>query len=194
MVPQLDRQRKRGFPLSRFWLFLWVPVLCVVACSRRAEVEDLPDAGVGPVTQLPRPDGGVPSVADAGLAGASGQSCAERPRQPACGGANDFGCDLDNWLELLTEACQVQTDCHTDGWVEVELGETGCASDLRMQDPDPEYVACLRDQLSRYSCPCRSVVAARFLGLSNDGCDSCSTGELRCPPGTSCQEGRCVAD
>jgi len=165
------------------------------SCSRRAEIEDTPEGGSVPVQEVPRPDGGVPVVADAALDNAEGLTCAERPTQAACRGANDFGCNFDGWLQALSEDCQQRTDCHTDGWVEVLVGPEGCASELRMEDPDAAYVACLVEQLSQYRCPCSEVLGSRFLGLAHDGCTAtCGTGELRCPPGSSCQQGACQVD
>lgn len=167
----------------------------LAACSRRAEIENAPDAGNLPVTEVPRPEGGVPLVEDAPLANADGLACADRPTQSACRGANDFGCAFDDWLQTLAQQCQEQTDCHTDGWVEVLIGSDGCASELRMEDPDAAYVACVSALLSQYRCPCQDVLGSRFLGLAHDGCQdtSCGTGELRCPPGSTCQGGQCVA-
>jgi hypothetical protein len=166
----------------------------LLACSRRAEIENAPDAGSVPTMEVPRPDAGVPVVEDAPLANGQGLACQERPVQSACRGANDFGCDFDGWVQMIAEACQQQTDCHTDGWLEVVLGPEGCATELRMEDPDTDYVECISEQLSQYMCPCADVVGSRFLGLSNDGCEgvACGTGELRCPPGATCERGECV--
>ena len=192
MVSQRERRRRSSVSLSAVaagWLL-------VAACSRHAEIEEDPRPGELPVMEVPRPDGGIPVVEDAELSNAEGLSCNERARQPACGGANDFGCDFDGWLQLVAEACQQQTDCRTNGWVEVLLDADGCASELRMQEPNPDYVACLARELSSYQCPCRNVVGSRFLGLSHEGCEEagCGTGELRCPPGSSCVEGKCRPD
>ncbi len=195
MVSQ--RQLRGRSRLSLRLLALWLSTATLLgACSRRAEIENAPDAGSVPVTEVPRPEGGVPVVEDAPLESPEGLSCAERPSQAACRGANDFGCDFDGWIQTLTEACQTQTDCHTNGWVEVQLGSDGCAAELRMEDPDAEYVACISEQLSQFSCPCADVLGSHFLGLSHDGCTetSCGTGELRCPPGSTCQAGKCVSD
>lgn len=191
MVSQRQLGRRSSVSLS----FAGVSLL-LLGCSRRAEIEDAPDAGGVPVMEVPRPDGGIPVVEDAPLANSEGLDCNQRPRQPACGGANDFGCDFDGWLQLLAEMCQQQTDCHTDGWVEVLVGPEGCATELRMEDPDEPYVACISEQLSQYNCPCKDVLGSRFLGLSHDGCagSGCGTGELRCPPGTSCRQDECVAE
>jgi hypothetical protein len=193
MVSQRQRGRRSELPLR---LSCLAALLLLLGCSRRAEIEDAPDAGSVPNTEVPRPDGGVPLVEDAPLENAEGLSCADRPVQSACRGANDFACDFDGWVQQLAQTCQTQTDCHTDGWVEVLVGPEGCATELRMEDPDPEYVACISEQLSQYSCPCADVWGSRFLGLAHDGCDNtaCGTGELRCPPGTTCQQGKCTAD
>lgn len=177
-----------------------VVVLCtalaLLACSRRAEIEDLPDAGNLPTMEVPRPDGGVPLVEESGVSESAPAACEARPSQPACSGTNDFGCDFDAWVQQLTESCQLQTDCRTNGWVEVTVGGSGCATALRMEDPDADYVTCMADQLGQYRCPCRDVSGSRFLGLSHDGCGDrgCGTGEFRCPEGMSCQAGRCLAD
>lgn len=193
MVSKRQPRRNSWFPLA---LALLAGAFGPPACSRRAEIENAPDAGQVPVMQVPKPAGGVPLVEDAPLDHPEGLACNERPTQAACRGANDFGCDFDGWLQQLAEACQTQTDCHTDGWVEALLDSGGCTKELRMEDPDPEYVACLAEQLSRYRCPCPDALGSRFLGLSHDGCvgTPCGTGELRCRPGSTCQDGQCVDD
>lgn len=171
-------------------------LLLAAACSRRAEIENAPDSGMVPTNQVPRPEGGVPPVEDAKFEHAEGLSCNERPRNALCGGANDFGCDFDGWFQRLTAECQAQTDCHTDGWVEASVDADGCASELRMEDPEPEFVACLLAQLNQYQCPCDTAVGSFYLGLANDGCPGtkCGTGELRCAPGSTCRDGECVED
>lgn len=168
--------------------------LGLLACSRKAEIEDAPDAGGVTPMQVPFPEDGVPLVEDSGI-GAVGAACVERESQPACFGVNDFPCAFDDWIRTLTDACQSQTDCHTDGWVEVVTDTEGCASELRMEDPDPEYVECMTRELNRYRCgQCAEVLSRRFLGASNDGCPElpCGTGELRCPPGFACIDGSCA--
>jgi len=167
----------------------------LLACSRRqAEIENVPDAGAVVVPEPSRPDGGVPVVAAAPLENAQGLACRDRPSQAACQGVNDFPCDFDGWFQDLAAGCQRNTDC-TDGWVEAQVGAEGCADELRMEDPDPAFVACISEQLSKYRCPCADVVGSRFMGLGHGECDtSCGTGELRCPPGSRCQDGQCVVD
>lgn len=188
MVSQRESRRGSRIPL------ILLGALIASSCSRSAEIEQAPEPGEVPVMEIPRPEGGVPVVEDAELSGS--EACNDRPRQQACGGANDFGCDFDGWLRTLAEACQLQTDCRTNGWVEVVVGEEGCATELRMEDPNPAYVSCLTEQLRQYQCPCQNVLGSRFLGLSHDGCSqsSCGTGELRCPPGSTCRDGECQMD
>jgi hypothetical protein len=189
LVSQLEQRRAILFPLS-----LLLGGLLIAACSRKAEIENAPDGGSMVMMQVPMPDGGVPVVEDAGL-GAGGAACDARPIQPACSGANDFGCAFDEWVRSLTSDCQQATDCRTDGWVEVVTDSEGCASELRMEDPNPDYVACMITALNGYRCgQCGDVLGSRFLGVSNEGCapQTCSTGELRCPPGSRCEDGICV--
>lgn len=171
-----------------------VALLLALGCSRRAEIENAPDAGTVPIMEVPKPDGGVPPVEDAVLDHPDGLICNERPRNAKCGGANDFGCDFDGWFQRLAAECQQQTGCHTDGWAEASVDGDGCASELRLEDPEPEFVACLTAELSQYQCPCDNVVGSFYLGLANDGCPGtkCGTGELRCPPGATCRDGECV--
>lgn len=192
MVSKRQRRRRRAVSLIAIALG---GALLLSGCSRRAEIEDSPETDMLPPMEVPRPEGGVPVVEDAPLANRAELDCKQRPSQADCRGANDFGCEFDRWFQALAATCQQQTDCHTDGWVEVLLSPEGCAAELRMQDPDAAYVACISEQLSQYSCPCASVLGSRFLGLSNDGCAAaCGTGEFRCQPGTTCQQGECVED
>lgn len=169
-------------------------LLLALGCSRRAEIENAPDAGTVPTREVPKPDGGVPPVEDAVLDHPDGLTCNERPRNAKCGGANDFACDFDGWFQRLAAECQQQTGCHTDGWVEASVDGDGCASELRLEDPEPEFVACMTAELSQYQCPCDNVVGSYYLGLANDGCPGtkCGTGELRCAPGATCRDGECV--
>lgn len=187
MVSQLEPRRASRVSLT-------CALVLAFGCSRKAEIENAPDGGGMVMMQVPMPEGGVPVVEDSGL-GEGGAACTERPIQPACSGANDFGCAFDEWVRSLTSDCQQATDCHTDGWVEVATDGEGCASELRMEDPDPDYVACMVKALNGYRCgQCGDVLGSRYLGASNDGCSvrECGTGELRCPPGTTCEGGICV--
>ena len=197
LVPKSERRGTGRAALATAWAGLVLalaPGLSV--CSRKAEIEDAPDAGGVMPMQLPFPEDGVPVVEDSGV-GTGSAACVDRESQPACVGVNDFPCAFDAWIRTVTDACQSQTDCHTDGWVEVITDAEGCASELRMEDPDPQYVECMTHELNRYRCgQCADVLSNRFLGASNDGCPElpCGTGELRCPPGSTCVDGICAED
>src|SRR5687768_18521325 len=106
MVSQ--RQRRRRSRLSLIGALIGGGLL--PACERGAEIENAPDTGRVPTVEAPRPDGGVPLVEGAPLDNAQGLRCDERPVQPECRGANDFGCDFDGWVQALAETCQRQTD------------------------------------------------------------------------------------
>lgn len=191
LVSQRKLRGSAGVPVKRALL---LAALALLACSRKAEIENVPDAGPVMIIEPPRPDGGIPPVADAPLENPEGLACGERPLQAECRGADDFPCDFDGWFQNLAEICQRRSEC-TDGWVEATLGVDGCAAELRMEDPDPPYVACIAEALRQYRCPCSDVIGSRFLGLGHGECSAqCGTGELRCPPGSTCREALCVAD
>ncbi len=189
-----SEQRRAGRVSLTFTLIGALTLAC--ACSRRAEIENAPpDPGLMP-TEVPRPDAGVPTVPESGL-DLEIDACRARPVQVACAGTNDFGCAPDDWLPALTEMCQYATDCHTNGWVEIETTDNGCVSELRMEEPNPDFVACLVNELNQYRCPsCKGSAASSFLGVSHAGCEprQCGTGELRCPPGWSCRVRLCERD
>jgi hypothetical protein len=197
MVSQSEQRRRKRVPLACSALAGVALIAAAVgACSRRAEIENAPDAGAVMVTEIPRPEGGVPVVDESGLE-ADVDACQERVSQAECSGANDFGCDFDHWLRSLSDTCQARTGCQTNGWLEVLTNPEGCAVELRMQDPDLDFVSCLASELNPYRCgTCGDVLGARFLGASNDGCPGadvpCGTGEIRCAPGSTCEKGICV--
>jgi hypothetical protein len=172
-----------------------VVTLSFAGCSRRVEVENAPEGAETPITEPPRPDGGVPVVADAGLDAPELQACVDRPNQTSCRGANDFGCAFDAWLIQVIRACHEELRCMPNGWLEVQTDIDGCGAELRMEDPRPPFVACLTEQLTEFRCPCPNVTAARYLGASNPECAAvaCGTGELRCPPAQRCVDGLCEA-
>jgi len=193
MVSKFDRRRAVRVSLT---LGLVASLTVAGGCSRRAEIENAPTDPQLTPTDVPRPDAGVPLVAESGLE-LDVDACRARPVQIACAGTNDFGCALDDWLPALAESCQYVTDCHTNGWIEIETAESGCVDELRMEDPNPDFVACLVAELNRYRCPsCKGAAASSFLGASHDGCEPllCGTGELRCPPGWTCQGRLCERD
>ncbi len=169
--------------------------LSLPACSRHADIKDEPDAGadLGPAV---RPDAGIPLLADAGLDDPTFLTCAERAENGACRGANDFPCDFAAWMPQLAQECQTATSCVTSGWVQIDLGDDGCATAIYMDQPNDAYVACLVEKLSTSRCPCAATTFSDFLGISNDGCDEgpppCGPDEFPCALGEECVQGVCV--
>lgn len=190
MVSHAQRRRTR-YP-AVIALVSWV----CASCSRHADIKDEPDAGTDLGPNAPKPDGGVPVVEDTGLDDPGLTSCLERPENGACRGANDFPCNFSAWVPELAEQCQNATGCVTNGWVELELGADGCAAQIRMDQPNTDYVACLVETLGAYRCPCESMSFGHFLGIGNDGCETgprpCGSGEFPCGKGEVCEDGLCV--
>ncbi len=183
MVPYAERRRALGLAL----------IVALGACSRHADIKDEPDAGtdLGPMVT---PDAGIPLVEDAGLDDPTLVACLERPENGACRGANDFPCDFARWVPELAQQCQMATGCVTSGWVQIDLGDDGCAAAVHMDQPTDVYLECLITELGKYRCPCAATSFSEFLGIANDGCPelSCGTGEFRCAIGEVCVEGECV--
>ena len=169
-----------------------------IDCSRQADIRDEPDSGTDLGPTAPQPDGGIPPVENAGLDNPSFVACAERPENGACRGANDFPCDFSAWVPMLAEQCQTETGCVSSGWVELELGDDGCATAIYMDQPNEDYVACLVETLGAYRCPCAAMSFAHFLGIGNEGCTSgptpCGSGEFPCDKGEVCVDDVCVPD
>jgi hypothetical protein len=60
-----------------------------------------------------------------------------------------------------------------------------------MTEPDPDFVACLVEELGAYRCPCGETFARRYLGPSSGCRRPCGTGEHICPGGEVCVDGVC---
>jgi hypothetical protein len=167
-------------------------------CSRHADIRDEPDSGTDLGPSAPKPDAGIPLVEDTGLDEPTLLVCGERPENSACRGVNDFPCEFSTWVTSLAEECQQGTGCMTDGWVELELGDDGCATAIYMDQPNDAYVSCLVEALGAYRCPCTAMSFSHFLGVGNDGCNAgptaCQGGEFPCEKGETCVDGVCVAD
>jgi hypothetical protein len=194
MVSHAERRRALGLALSAA---LWLGAI-PAGCSRQADIKDEPDSGTDLGPNAPRPDGGVPLVEDTGLDDPGLVACNERPENGACRGANDFPCDFAAWVPMLAQECQNETGCVSNGWVELELGDDGCAAAIYMDEPNEAYVSCLVATLGAYRCPCAAMSFGHFLGIGNDGCDSgpspCMSGEFPCGKGEICLDGWCVTD
>src|ERR1041384_58024 len=120
MVSHVEPRRRGLVPLTARVALLLAGLMTApfVGCSRRAEIEDPIVSELPPTPAIPLPDGGVPLVEDSELEVGDG-SCEGREGQSACVGTNDFTCAFDRWILQLSEACQTQTGCHTNGWLEV---------------------------------------------------------------------------
>jgi hypothetical protein len=194
MVSNADRRRA-----ERRSLIVWALLLGVAAgCSRKADIRDEPDAGTIPPPEVPLPDGGIPELEDAGLDDPEFPACPAREEDEDCRGVNDFPCDFAYWVPVLAQECQQATGCETNGWVEIELGDDGCASALHMDQPNEAFVSCVVHELGTHRCPCEAQSVRHFLGLDNDGCvppdRDCRSGEFPCDVGQICVDGSCVAD
>jgi hypothetical protein len=146
------------------------PAVVVTACSRRANIYDDPDAGsfeTDPTLEA----GDVPEI-DSGIGSDSFPPCAERPFGE-CQGPVDFPCNFAGWVTDVAAACQEQTGCKTNGWLEVTLGDDGCVASLGMHEPNDEIVACLVERLGALRCPCEAATTTYYFGVGHSGgCDA----------------------
>jgi hypothetical protein len=159
------------------------------ACSRQQNLVDEPDSG-STVTAPPTCDGGIPEVADSGVASEELVACAERPLGN-CQGSNDFPCGFEPWFDEVVTACQGSATCPASGCVEATMGDDGCVSSIGMTVPDDEFVACLVESFGAYRCPCTMTSTRRFLGPGGGCHRPCDTGERICPGGETCVNGFC---
>lgn len=140
-------------------------------CDRSAEIYDTPRAEVQP-DEVPRPDAALEPV-DVDFDAPDYLPCSERS-YALCEGGTDFPCMPPVFLEPALRTCFTASDCQVDGWVEVELGDDGCVQELRMEDPEPEYVDCLAERLTQGRCVCGAFTLELYFGLGNDGCAEAS--------------------
>jgi hypothetical protein len=160
----------------------------LVACSRHADIVDEPDAAYIPPS--PRLDAGDIPMLDSGLDTDAFPACEERPVGD-CVGSNDFLCAFAHLLDETAEACQRETGCKTDGWIQVDMGGDGCVAALGMTDPNEAIVKCLLEKLGSVRCPCREESRTYFFGIDNDGCAQTCSLEFPCPDGELCVDGHC---
>jgi hypothetical protein len=198
MVSNADRRRAERRPLTAFFSAALLVASVAASCSRKADIRDEPDSGTQPAPEVPLPDGGIPELEDSGLDDTEFPECESREEDQDCRGVNDFPCDFAYWVPVLAEECQQATGCRTNGWIEIELADDGCASALNMDQPNDDFVACVVNELGTHRCPCDAQSVRHFLGLANDGCttvdDDCRSGEFPCDVGQICVDGKCVVD
>jgi hypothetical protein len=140
------------------------------ACARHADIRDEPDG-----SSLDRPPtveaGGIP-VVDSGLETDAFAACSERPVGD-CVGTNDFPCAFEGWAIDTAKSCQAATSCKTNGWIEVAMGPEGCVTEIRMDQPNDDILACLVAEFGAVRCPCPAVETSHYFGTGNAG---------TCPP------------
>ena len=139
----------------------------VAGCDRSAEIYDTSAADVVP-DSVPRPDAPVEPV-EVDFDAPELLPCEERS-VARCEGGTDFPCMPEVFLEPALRDCFRESDCRVDGWVEIDLGDDGCAEELRMEDPEPEYVDCLVERVTQGRCVCGAWTQEAYFGLGNDGC------------------------
>lgn len=168
-----SRWQKRGRvpKLCLAVVLLVAPAVLAEGCRREADLLDEPDGSVVP-NPTPEYDGDIPLL-DAGVVGDAYGSCEERPVL-SCKGANDFVCGFPEWIRSIARECQKQTQCMTNGWLSVELGNDGCVSILGMDHPNDMIVDCLVARFSVERCPCPAMTATYYFGAGNSG---------KCPDG-----------
>lgn len=111
--------------------------------------------------------GPIPTV-DSGLESDAYPACLDRPIGD-CVGTNDFMCGFEKWLKATAQRCQKMTGCKTNGWLEVRMEGNGCVSEIRMDKPNDEMIACLVAEFGAVRCPCGEVEGAYYWGDSNVG-------------------------
>jgi hypothetical protein len=149
-------------------LFSAAAVLASVACSRHADIADEQDGAAVVVSDIPRPEAGIP-VVDAGLDAPTRVACTER-KATTCEGANDFPCNLPRWVAATVEACSAAVACAPRGWLSVYVGPEGCVETVGMTDSHPELLACLGERYASSRCTCGDFTQELYLGLGAAGC------------------------
>lgn len=135
-------------------------------CQRHADIRE--ERGELPLNPLPVLEAGPIPVVDSGLGTDAFPTCEGRPTGD-CVGSNDFLCGFEKWLTATAENCQTTTGCKTNGWLEVKMAVDGCVSEIRMDKPNDDMIACLLEQFGAYRCPCGEIEGSHYFGNSNTG-------------------------
>lgn len=135
-------------------------------CERYADIRTERDdtlLGNSPTLEA----GPIPTV-DSGLESDAYMACADRPVGD-CVGSNDFLCGFEKWMKTTAQNCQTMTSCKTNGFLEVKMGGNGCVSEIRMDKPNDDMIACLVAEFGAVRCPCNEIEASYYWGDSNTG-------------------------
>ncbi|MBN2195806.1 MAG: hypothetical protein JW751_23510 [Polyangiaceae bacterium] len=137
-------------------------------CDRDVEIYDAPAAPTVTTTTVPDA-GSALEVVEVDFEAPENVPCEDRA-YALCEGGTDWPCMPEVYIDPAIENCFSETGCRVDGWVEVDFGDDHCAEELRMEDPDPEFVSCLVARLTAGRCSCAPISRTFFLGVGNDGC------------------------
>lgn len=135
-------------------------------CERHADIRD--EMNDTPLDNLPKLDAGSIPLVDSGVESDAYLSCPDRPVGD-CVGSNDFLCGFEKWLKATAQNCQNATGCKTNGWLEVKMAGNGCVSEIRMNKPNDDMIACLVAEFGSVRCPCAEIQGSYYWGDTNTG-------------------------
>ncbi|MBK9263320.1 MAG: hypothetical protein IPM54_26395 [Polyangiaceae bacterium] len=135
-------------------------------CERHANIRDENDDTL--LDKPPELEAGPIPVVDSGVESDAYLACLDRPLGD-CVGSNDFLCGFEKWMRATAENCQMTTGCKTNGWLEVTMAGDGCVSEIRMDKPNDEMVACLVAEFGAVRCPCAEIEGSYYFGNTNSG-------------------------
>lgn len=135
-------------------------------CERYADIRDERDETL--IDNSPTLEAGAIPVIDSGLEGDAFPNCPDRPVGD-CVGSNDFLCGFEKWMRETAEKCQVMTGCKTNGWLEVKMAGNGCVTEIRMDTPNDDMIACLLAEYGSVRCPCNEIEGSYYFGKMNNG-------------------------
>ena len=135
-------------------------------CERQADIRDERDDT--PLDDSPIIEAGPIPVVDSGLESDAYLLCPDRPVGD-CVGSNDFLCGFEKWMLATAKKCQIDTGCKTNGWLEVKMAGNGCVSEIRMDKPNDEMIACLAGEFGAVRCPCAEIEGSYYFGNTNTG-------------------------
>jgi len=135
-------------------------------CERRADIRDERDDT--PLDNSPVLEAGPIPLVDSGIESDAYLMCPDRPVGD-CVGSNDFLCGFEKWMTATAQNCQMVTGCKTNGWLEVRMENDGCVSEIHMNKPNDDMIACLVAEFGAVRCPCGEVQGSYYWGDSNAG-------------------------
>jgi hypothetical protein len=135
-------------------------------CERYANIREERDDTL--FDKPPELEAGPIPVVDSGVESDAYLVCGDRPIGD-CVGSNDFMCGFEKWMTATAKSCQTKTNCKTNGWLEVAMAGNGCVSEIRMDKPNDEMIACLVAEFGAVRCPCSTIEGSYYFGNTNEG-------------------------